>query len=278
MRVLIATDGGTQAPLALAMARHLAALAELHLTLLTVVAHERQRAQGEAMLQEMLAAQASVAGETAVSSQQILVRVGQPAQEIQQAAAAADYDLVLLGACPERHTLGLWRDKVCARLMQTLRCPLLVAKGTIRPLQSILICESGGPQPTLLSRLMQRLPQLLRPPMCLSVLHVMSQISAGPQVSGWELKAPAQELIKAHTLEGELLAQDLRLLEQMPLEVTPVVRHGLVVDEVVAEAEAGEYGLVVIGAYHPQGWERLLLSDQARQIVYRAPCPILVMQ
>lgn len=278
MRVLLATDGGTQATLALALAGHLAALDTLHLTLLTVVAHERQRAQGEAMLQALLAAQGDMAGATAVSPVQILVRVGQPAQEIQQAASTGNYDLLLLGACPERHPLGRWREKVCARLMQTLRCPLLVAKGEIRPIQSILICESGGPQPTLLSRLMRQLPQLLRPPMNLSVLHVMSQISAGPQVSGWELRAPAQELIKAHTLEGEIFAQDLRLLEQMPLEVTPIVRHGLVVDEVVAEAEAGGYGLVVIGAYHPQGWERLLLSDQARQIVYRMGCPILVMR
>ncbi len=137
MRVLLATDGGTQATLALALAGHLAALDTLHLMLLTVVAHE-QRAQGEAMLQALLAAQSDMAGATAVSPQQILVRVGQLVQEIQQALSAADYDLLLLGACLERHTPGRWREKVCARLMQTLRCPLLVAKGEIRPIQSIL--------------------------------------------------------------------------------------------------------------------------------------------
>lgn len=273
MRILIAIEDAPFANLGLEMGKSLGGLMQAELSLVTVVASEKKREQGLALLSRSVALL-----ETAVSPVNTFVRVGNPAVEIQKAAVSGGFDLVILGASTDHLTLKNWRGSTCTRLMQSLESPLLVAKGSIHPLEKLLICESGGPQRPLLQRLFIQLPRLLQPQMQINVLHVMSQISAGPQAPGWELQAPVEELISAHTLEGQLLTQDLELLQQHQINTVPIVRHGLVVDEVVAEAEEGEYGLVVIGAYAAKGLEKLLLADQAQQIIHRSPCPVLVIR
>jgi len=68
------------------------------------------------------------------------------------------------------------------------------------------------------------------------------------------------------------------VLEAMGAMVRPIVRHGWVVDEILAEAITGDYGLVVIGAHNETGWRRLLLDDIARQIITRIDRPIAVVR
>jgi nucleotide-binding universal stress UspA family protein len=56
----------------------------------------------------------------------------------------------------------------------------------------------------------------------------------------------------------------------------PKVRHGLVVEEILAEAHSQDYGLIVIGAHRGEGWHRILLDDLARQIIQKVDRPICV--
>jgi nucleotide-binding universal stress UspA family protein len=104
----------------------------------------------------------------------------------------------------------------------------------------------------------------------------MSQIGAAPGVAGQDLRAEAQELMVAQTPEGEWLANDLQVLQQVEVAATPKVRHGLVVEEILAEASDGRYDLIVIGAHPHEGWQRFLLEDVSAQIVVKADRPILV--
>lgn len=268
MRVLIATDGKPHSELAIEMGRKLTELGNVELSVLTVIASERQRPQGQAILD-------------AANAINGLIRVGLPAAQIQEAADEGAFDLIVVGYCPEHSPLARWRGTTHTYLMNTCCRPLLVAKGHLGSLNHILVCEGGGPQPTLLSRLMRQLPQLLHQESSINVLHVMSQMSAGHGSADqlaydWQLAAPAQVLINSHSVEGELLAQDVNALAQISVDTTPIVRHGLVVDEVVAEAASGKYGLIVLGAHHTEGWVRLLLADQAQQIVTRVETPVLI--
>ena len=52
--------------------------------------------------------------------------------------------------------------------------------------------------------------------------------------------------------------------------------HGLVLDEIVAEAREGDYDLVVVGTQPVQGWMRLLLNDVSQQIIGCTDRPVLV--
>jgi nucleotide-binding universal stress UspA family protein len=63
----------------------------------------------------------------------------------------------------------------------------------------------------------------------------------------------------------------------MGIHSTPKVRHGFVVDEILAEAHNGDYDLVIIGAHH-KNKQGFLLDDLAHQIISRADQPILVVK
>jgi nucleotide-binding universal stress UspA family protein len=112
----------------------------------------------------------------------------------------------------------------------------------------------------------------------ITVLHVMSQMSAGPGVRGRQLRYGVEDLIEERAPEGELLEQDVRVLERWGTYPHSKVRHGLVVDEILRDARSGDYDLVVIGAHRGQRWQRLLLDDLTRKIVLHLDRSVLVIR
>jgi nucleotide-binding universal stress UspA family protein len=61
--------------------------------------------------------------------------------------------------------------------------------------------------------------------------------------------------------------------------ITPNLRHGLVIDQVLAEVRQGKYDLLVVGAHHKPGqnrWLEILLDDVADQLLNQANCSVLV--
>ena len=110
------------------------------------------------------------------------------------------------------------------------------------------------------------------------VLHVMSQITAGPGVNDEQLVANADDLIRLRAPEGEILERDVEILAQPHIHATPKVRHGPIIEEILDEASTGDYNLVVIGAHREQGWQRVLLADIAHQIITRLDRPVLVVR
>jgi nucleotide-binding universal stress UspA family protein len=241
------------------------------LTLITVIKHETERAQAEAIL---VRAKTLL---TAPSKIQTRIQVGKPAEKIVSEATTEGYDLIVMG---ERSQHGLARQLLAPtakRVIASMPCPILIARGQPRPfpLGRVLLCESGR-DPSLLNRLLDRLSKLLEHVDELTVLHVMSQMAAAPGVTGWELRADAEELMQKHTPEGSLLEDELARLEQLNVRVEAKVRHGLVVKEILAEAQSGDYDMVVIGAPLGKGWQRYLLDDLAHEIISYADRPLLV--
>jgi nucleotide-binding universal stress UspA family protein len=97
-------------------------------------------------------------------------------------------------------------------------------------------------------------------------------------VEGKPLRANVEELIENTTPEGMLLEHDIGALERLGIHVRAEVRHGLVVDEILSEAQRGNYNLVVIGAYRGEGWQRILLDDLAHKIIVQSDRPVLVVR
>lgn len=204
------------------------------------------------------------------------VRVGQPAREILREARQGEYDLILIGderAFPSHRS----ESSVMIQIAEQSPVPVLVVKGPGDPLRRILLCDSGSPSPSLVERF-ARLAQQFSGVEQTTVLHVMSQISASPKVPDDQLKASAQELIAAHSPEGEMLERDLSLLREVGFQAQPQVRHGLVVDEILAEARSGAYDLLVIGTCGASRWQRLLLEDQCQPILAHVDQSVLVLR
>ena len=276
MHILMATGGSPHSETALGFGACLlqSIRAEIKVTVLTVIKHKAEYEKANLILthaRHLLAPQ--------LKNLQTKTRVGHSAEEIIREAEEGKYDLVIVGE-RRRHKLmtRFWLGSTAVRVVEQAPCPVVIGKGRCGPVHRILLCDSGADNPSLLSRFTRQLADLIRPDQKITVLHVMSQIGAGPAVNGEQLWAQAEELMAERTPEGELLERDIELLQQLGVHPIPKVRHGLVVDEILAEAREGEHNLVVIGASPGQDWRRILLDDLAHQIITKIDRPILVVR
>lgn len=206
------------------------------------------------------------------------VRIGNPAKEITLEAKERNYDLVVMREERTSYLVRPLHESIALRVAERVPCPTIVVKGNARPIRRILLCDSGAGGLPVLSRFTAQLADLLEGEEDVTILHVMSQMSAGPGVLGNHLQASVEELIAEHTPEGQLLGRDVQVLEQPGIHPIPKVRHGLVVDEILAEARIGDYDLLVIGAHDGERWQRYLLEDLARKILIRSDRPVLMVK
>lgn len=202
-------------------------------------------------------------------------RQGRPHEEIAKEASSSDYDLAIIGERPENILLKYIFSRNAEKVITETACPVLISSHHTRPLRRILVCE-GGQSTRLLPSLTGRLAPLTRAAEKVEILHVMSQISASPEVLGWELSAEADDLIHQHTPEGGQLEQDLDALHSLGVDALVKVRHGVVVEEILSEAEAGDFDIIVMGAPLAVGWQRYLLDDPIHKIILQSQRPVMV--
>jgi nucleotide-binding universal stress UspA family protein len=241
-------------------------------TVMTVIAQGSDRRRADATL-------ARAADQLALSGAEVhtLAAQGSPAREIVREAGHGGYHVVVVGeGPPDRRSACLSRRSTTWRVVEEAPCSVLIAKGRISPIRRILLCDSGAHDSSALGDFTARLANALGGDEEVTVLHVMSQMGAGPGVEGHQLQADVNELIAEHTPEGDLLERDLEVLDQPGVRPRPLVRRGLVVDEILAEARKGLYDLVIIGAHRGQGWQRFLLDDLAFKIAAGLDRPVLV--
>jgi nucleotide-binding universal stress UspA family protein len=284
MHILMATGGSPHSEAALRLGARLARGIDTPPTLLVVIEEEAQRATAEIILgraREILCSEVPVVCER--------VRIGQPAREIVREASDGGYGLIVLGErAHHRLKTRLLKSSRAVYVAEHAPCPVMIVKQSSwtdpgngddgSAFRRILMCDSGGHQPSLLSRYTAQLAELDSGQEQITILHVMSQISGWPGVPGQQLRADAEELIRQGAPEGALLVQDLHELERTGVHSQPKVRHGRVVDEILAEARSGQYDLVVIGAHREVGWQRFLLDDLAHQNITQVDRPILVVR
>jgi nucleotide-binding universal stress UspA family protein len=290
MHFLLCTDGSAHGQVALRYGAGLARNSSRAATLLGVVEHQEDQAQ----LEEALAqGRQWLAG---APDPRLEVRLGHPAEEILDAAAAGDYDLLVLGARGRRGITRFLLGSTSERIARLAQVSVLIVRGENTRVRRILACTGGRSPGLAVVELAGRVAELVGAEV--TVLHVMSQLAAAPMVPEAgalqvmpqmpeppsdaefqleDLEAPAEQLMAAQSREGVHLQQAMDRLAGLGVKGRPLVRHGLVVEEISDEACHGDYDLVVTGAHAGEGWMRLLTNDVSRQIIHCCPDrPILV--
>ena len=115
----------------------------------------------------------------------------------------------------------------------------------------------------------------------IGLLHVMSQVALKPESAPEDLFDTAKTAINRKTREGKHLQDAIQQLRTAGVSspIVPQLRHGLVVEQVLAELGQGHYDLLVVGAHHQPGqnrWLEILLDDVADRLLNHAPCSVLV--
>jgi nucleotide-binding universal stress UspA family protein len=205
---------------------------------------------------------------------------GQPANQILLETEQHTYDLVIL---PDRKTSRgftfLRHESSIDRVAKKIHTHLLVIRNFSVKINKLLIC-SGAEQASL-ATIFKAGRMLAGLSASMGILHVMSQLALVPGSVQDDLLDTADTAVTRGTREGKHFVQAIEELRKGGVQGTiiPRLRHGLVVDEVLAEIEEGDYDLLVIGAHHramQSRWLEFLLDDVAEQILVRVGCNVLI--
>jgi len=270
MRMLLYSDGsqlGSQAlRLGIRIARAMANAVD-------IVAISRSADQEEEVIEQAAAAAEKL--RAAGVSVTIYPRSGTMLEELLNQAEVVDYDLIVVGSRGRRGIKRLIAGSRACSILKGTTTSVLVVKGKEREnIDHILVGSAAGPESEETVRFAARLARALDASVAL--LHVMSQVALEENAKAADLEAEAEELMEREAREGVHLENMLEILHQEGVEVKALVRHGLIVDEIVNEAKDGHFDILAIGAHTVPGVEGLLSSDLSERIMLSAERPILI--
>ncbi len=271
MRILLCTDGSPAAERAVRFGLRLAHNSLTQMQLLGVIedrrATERIRATMETLGIELQAL--GVACEAKV-------RHGHAAEQILDEVVAWHAEIVVVGQTGVRGLTRFIMGSTAMRVVQHAPCSVLVVKGERQQLKKILACTAGG-EPGLRDVAMAgRVAAQVEA--AVTILHVMSQVPLATDAYLPDLQASAEDLIARRTREGLHLQKALEALGPRLTNRAVKVRHGFVIDEVLAESKKGDYDLLIIGAHRTYGLSRWLLDNVTTHLLAEARLPVLVVR
>lgn len=202
-------------------------------------------------------------------------RPGFMGQRLLEQARATDYDLIVTGSSGRRWIRRLVAGSRACTILEGAPTSVLVVKGPSQgEIESILTCSSAGPTSLKTIRFAAGLARALGA--SVTLLHVMSQVALREDATQEDLVAEAEELMARDAREGVHLGSMLEILREEGVDARAVVRHGLVVEEIAAEARDGEFDMLIVGAHTTGDIAGLLTSDLSEQIMLAANRPILI--
>jgi nucleotide-binding universal stress UspA family protein len=269
MRILICSDGKPAADNATRIGGLLAAACRAETTLLGIAEEPRD----EQPLRQALETQAASLRAQGITLE-IVVRAGEPIRQILKLTSTINYDLVVIGAARTGSSGLFWRSMRTYEVIKAISPPVLVALGECPQLKKILVCTGGkefiGGAVHLTGTIAAATGASV------TLLHVMAE----PPAIYSELVRMEEDvdlLLRSHSELGENLRHEKEQLERMSVPAEVRVRHGIVVDQVFAEVDRGDYDLIVTGSSQARGlFRRYIMGDLTRSILNRAECPVLV--
>ncbi len=208
-------------------------------------------------------------------------QTGQIASSVVQQAQDVQYDLVVVGSRGRSGIIRLILGSVAREVAAHVPTSLLVIKGRPRKFKRMLICTAAGP----MSDQPVHFGGRVAGPWGLSVtlLHVMSQLTMRMTFSlddePEEFTEEPQEADNGMGWhEGQHLREMLKLLANQGVKARALVRQGLVIDEILTEAQEGRYDVIVVGAHITPGLSSFLVEDFAKNVLLSANRPVLIVR
>jgi nucleotide-binding universal stress UspA family protein len=271
MNILMCTDGSRHASAALRFGSLIAREVKQQVTLLGVIEHASEERRVTRMVERV-----SKALRQEVPHVKARIRHGHAAEEILRETEENEYDLVVVGSRGRKGITRFLLGSTAARLARYCPVSVMIVKGKPRRLNRILVCTGGAESGERDTETATRIAALTGA--SVTVLHVMSQLPLSLECELDDLECAPENLLDTNAREAVHLRKDLSILENLHVPATAKVRHGLVVDEILAEASEGDYDLIVIGAHVASGLQRFMLTDTTEQILLECERPVLVVR
>jgi nucleotide-binding universal stress UspA family protein len=286
MNVLIGTDGSPSATKSLELAATINWPARTHI----VVLHVDQLLDSDlglpvdrypsvhARIREQIDAQLAAAKRTLAAPGrdiEIALVPGRPASAIVAEARRVTADLVILGSHGRGPFASAVLGSVAAEVVDHAPCPVLVARRTT--LGSVVLGHDGSDSARQAEQLIADWPFLRAS--AVRVISVAGYLPAYATMEGPTDAALYQQFIDDLRAEAEHGATDaVARLRALGVTATMEVRDGGDAAELVRAAGEGRADLIVIGSRGRGGLERLLLGSVARNVLFHAPCSVLIVR
>ncbi len=269
MRLLICSDGTDPADKPARLGGLVARASKADVVLLGVV----EQPKDEEPLRTALESEAKLLAELHVKPE-ILMRPGEPIEQILQETSTNKYDLVVVGAPIKRTSGRYWRAQRTYEVIKSIAPPVFVASGDCGRLSKFLVCTGGKQYIDAAVQLTGRIAAGVGA--TVTMLHVMPE---PPAIYAGMLRR--EEDVEGLLAADSELSRNLRAqkasLEKLGVTAQVRVRHGIVIDEVLSELHEGEYDLIVTGTSPARGpLQHYIMGDLTRDIVNRSDVAVLV--
>jgi nucleotide-binding universal stress UspA family protein len=269
MNILVCSDGMAASENAVELSALLAGPLKARITLLGIA----EKSSDEHPLRETLERQALML-RNQDTEPDIVMRAGEPVQQILDQTSNTKYDLVVVGARWTGATGRYWRSEKTYEVIKAIQPPVLVAIGERKQLKRFLVCTGGK---EFIEHAVQLTGEIAAPlGASVTLLHVMAEPPA-IYVDLVQLEENVDQLLESKSELGTNLRLEETKLERLGVPTEVRLRHGIVVDQVFEEVHAGDYDLIVTGTSQARGLLRhYIMGDVTRSILNRASCPVLV--
>lgn len=294
MKVLIATDGSDEATAGLRAAIRLLSPADRNLDVLCVAPKfTRQTRKGRRRedyergilgetTQILDEARGILGPEAGVVN--LLTEIGSPSVVIVN--RAGDYDLTVIGPRGHGATGDLGLGPVASRVVEHAMAPVLVARdlrseGSVR----VLVAVDGSTASLHAVETLGSLFDLNGAEVCLMHIAETPWVQFGLEEDWETYSEEAKENSEAGLMEKELVRegedvveQARNLLRSYRVSITTRVDEGNPANEILSEAERGQYDLIVAGATGARDLKHTMLGSVSAKIAWGAPCSVLIVR
>jgi universal stress protein A len=271
MRMLIATIGSEQCKATLHFGAEVARALSAHTILLGMIKEGRPNKELEGVVN-------AVAQQLADLGLAVEVRfvTGHPEEIVTTELEQNLYDLVAVGALGSRRARNTLLESVGMRIIERAAGSVLVIKGDRPTLTRVLVCSSG----TEYSRPAVRTGAAVArgAGAQVTLLHVTDPMPT--MYTGLErMEETLDEFLQSDTQQAKELKWAVGVVRAECETVELELRRGIVADEILQEAEVGDYDLVVLGSSRSAtGLIRALMGDVTHAVMSRAQRPVLVVR
>jgi nucleotide-binding universal stress UspA family protein len=269
MKILVCSDGMPAADNATRLSASLAGPLQAETVLLGIA----ETAKDEPALRDALQKQAEWLKEKNVAPQ-IALLSGDPVPQIVGETTKNKYDLVIIGARKTGSTGLHWRSEKTYEVIKSISPPVLVAMGEWAELKRFLVCTGGKAFIEEAVQLTGKLAKAVGA--SVTLLHVMAEPPA-IYADLVRMEEDVDQLLESKSELGLNLSAQKADLEKLGVTAEVRIRHGIVIDQVFAEAREKSYDLIVTGSSQARGMLRhYIMGDVTLSILNHSSCPVLV--
>jgi nucleotide-binding universal stress UspA family protein len=208
-----------------------------------------------------------------------LTTFGRPADAIVEEAARFRADLVIMGSRGRGTLHSALLGSVSAEVVDRTSCPVLIVRR--ERISSVVFATDGAPRTASAAEVVGWPVFADVPIRVVSVAHVdlpyysvaESRVKFDAAVSSY-LRESDEEDSRCERIAIETAAQ----LVAIGSKATGEVRHGSPAKGILAAADAFGADLIVVGSRGDRGLRRMLVGSTAREILYEAPCSVLIVR